>query len=31
MNFKEGDKVRVRAYEDMAREGIVADNGNIYF
>lgn len=31
MNFKEGDKVRVRAYEDMARKGIVADNGNIYF
>ena len=31
MNFKEGDKVRVRAYEDMAREGVVADNGNIYF
>lgn len=31
MNFKEGDKVRVRAYEDMAGEGRVADNGNIYF
>lgn len=31
MNFKKGDKVRVRAYEDMARKGIVADSGNIYF
>ena len=31
MKFKVGDKVRVRAYADMAREGIVADNGNIYF
>ena len=31
MNFKEGDKVRVRAYEDMAREGMVVDSGNIYF
>lgn len=31
MKLKVGDKVRVRAYEDMAREGIVADNGNIYF
>lgn len=24
MNFKKGDKVRVRAYEDMAREGVDA-------
>lgn len=31
MKLKVGDKVRIRAYEDMAREGIVADNGNIYF
>lgn len=31
MNFKEGDKVRVRAYEDMAREGMVVDSGHIYF
>lgn len=31
MNFKKGDKVRVRAYEDMAREGMVDDSGHIYF
>lgn len=28
---KVGDKVRVRAYEDMAREGMVVDSGHIYF
>lgn len=28
---KVGDKLRVREWEDMEREGIVANNGNIYF
>lgn len=31
MKFKVGDKVRVRAYEDMAREGMVVNREDIYF